>query len=494
MEDMLHEAQQLSLSEFEGIYDRLIPPNHILRKFSGLVDFAFIYDELMDKYCLDNGRNAVSPILMFKYLLLKVMYNMSDRDLVERSRYDMSFKYFLGLRPEDEVIHPSGLTKFRKLRLKDENLLDLLLKKSIQIAMEQGVIKSKTVIVDATHTKARYNQQTAYETLLGQAKLLRKTVYRVDSPDRKASFPKKVENGIVEDALAYCNELLAAIASDEALAEIPAVKEKMNLLRETVEDHAEHLAASKDKDARLGHKTADTSFFGYKTHIAMTDERIITAAVVTSGEKSDGEQLPVLIEKTREAGLEVDTVLADTAYSGRDNLKLAKSEDAPEKSFQLISKLNPVISNSIKNPERNGFTFNKDAGLFACPAGHIALRKARTGKKNGTSANQSMTYYFDAGKCRRCPYAEGCYREGSKTKTYSVTINNGLHKEQQAFQETEEFKAKARERYKIEAKNSELKRRHGYDVASSSGLGGMDIQGGTTLFVANMKRIIALMG
>ena len=73
---------------------------------------------------------------------------MSDSDLVERSRYDMSFKYFLGLRPEDDVIHPSTLTKFRKLRLQDENILDLLIQKSIQIALENKVIKSKRIIVE----------------------------------------------------------------------------------------------------------------------------------------------------------------------------------------------------------------------------------------------------------------------------------------------------------------------------------------------------------
>lgn len=417
---------------------------------------------------------------------------MSDRDLVDRSRYDMSFKYFLGLRPEDEVVHPSSLTKFRKLRLKDEKLLDMLLNKSIQIAIEKGVIKSKTVILDATHTKARYNQKTAYEILLEQAKLLRKTVYKCDSPDRKASFPKKVENGMVEDALDYCNKLLEVISSDENLAEIPAVREKLNLLRETVNDNAEHLAASKDEDARVGHKTANYSFFGYKTHIAMTDERIITAAVITSGEKGDGERLPVLIEKTRTAGIEVDTVLADTAYSGQKNLELAKSQDTPKKSFQLISKIHPVISNSINNPERDGFTFNKDAGFFTCPQGNLAIRKARTGKKNGIKS-QSMTYYFDIEKCKKCSHSEECYKAGAQSKTYSVTINNDLHKKQQAFQETAEFKAKARERYKIEAKNSELKHRYGYDVALSSGFEGMDIQGGTTLFVSNIKRIITLM-
>ena len=44
------------------------------------------------------------------------------------------------------------------------------------------------------------------------------------------------------------------------------------------------------------------------------------------------------------------------------------------------------------------------------------------------------------------------------------------------FQESGYFKEKEKERYKIEAKNSELKHRHGYDVASSSGLVGMELQ------------------
>ena len=92
-----------------------------------MVDFSFIYDELLANYCLDNGRNTVPPIRMFKYLLLKYLYNLSDNGVVERSRYDMSFKYFLDMAPEDEVINPSSLTKFRKLRLKDMNLLDMLI-------------------------------------------------------------------------------------------------------------------------------------------------------------------------------------------------------------------------------------------------------------------------------------------------------------------------------------------------------------------------------
>ncbi|SMQ87030.1 Transposase DDE domain-containing protein [Bacillus sp. OV166] len=82
---------------------------------------------------------------------------------------------------------------------------------------------------------------------------------------------------------------------------------------------------------------------------------------------------------------------------------------------------------------------------------------------------------------------------GAKSKTYSVSIKSTEHKEQEAFQNSEEFKELSRSRYKIEAKNSELKHGHGYNTASASGLFGMEIQGATTIFAVNFKRIITLL-
>ncbi len=79
----------------------------MLRKINELIDFSFIYDELLNKYCPNNGRTAESPVLMFKYLLLKTIYTVSDVDLVERTGYDMSFKYFLEMAPEEDVINSS---------------------------------------------------------------------------------------------------------------------------------------------------------------------------------------------------------------------------------------------------------------------------------------------------------------------------------------------------------------------------------------------------
>ncbi len=448
------------------------------------MDFTFIYEELEAKYCLNNGRNAIDPVRMFKYLLLKAIFELSDVDIVERSKYDLSFKYFLGMAPEDPVIDPSSLTKFRKLRLKDISLLDMLIGKTVELAIEKNILKSTSIIVDATHTKARYNQKSPREILQDQARKLRKAVYSINETV-KATMPAKNTNDTLEDEITYCQKLIAFIETESGIAQVPKVLEPLNLLKETVEDDVEQLRLTSDPDAQLGHKSADSAFFGYKTHLAMTEERIITAAVITTGEKNDGKQLQTLIEKSQAAGMQVQTVIGDTAYSEKDNLAYAKKNE-----IELVAKLNPLITQGNRKKE-DEFLFNKDAGMYVCKAGHMAIRKARQGKK-GEGKNQQDTYYFDVEKCKHCPLKEGCYKEGAKTRTYSVTIKSEEHSEQMLFQETEYFKAKSKERYKIEAKNSELKHGHGYDVATSSGLLGMQLQGAMAIFAVNLKRILKI--
>ena len=140
---MLEQQEKLILSPYIPIYDIVAPKNNLLRQINELIDFSFVYEELIHKYCLDNGRNAVSPIRMFKYLLLKSIYNFSDVDVVERSKYDMSFKYFLEMAPEEEVINSSSLTKFKKIRLQDMNLLDMLINKTVVVALDKRYYQIK---------------------------------------------------------------------------------------------------------------------------------------------------------------------------------------------------------------------------------------------------------------------------------------------------------------------------------------------------------------
>ncbi|WP_137612620.1 IS1182 family transposase [Companilactobacillus huachuanensis] len=482
---MLKRQEELKLSPYSSLYDVIVPKDNELRLLLEMVDFDFIYDELASKYCLDDGRNAVNPIQMFKYLYLKVLYNLSDRDLIKRAKTDMAMKFFLGLNPEDDVIHPSLLTKFRRQRLMDSNILDLLITKSVRVALDKELIESNKIIIDSTHTASSFNQKSPIETLRAKSKLVRKNIYRINE-DIKSELPSKNETNDLEKEKAYTDNLLKKVEEHPELMAVPAVNESFNSLKETQADIKEYQDYSKDDDAKVGHKTKDTSFFGYKTHVAMTEERIITAAIITSGEKGDGPFLQDLVDSTREHEVNVQTVIGDRAYSGKDNI-----EAAEEKKFVLVSGLHPVMSNGSRKKD-DMWDFNKDAGMFICPAGHIATRKRLEVRKDHPNYSPVMKYYFDVNKCKTCPLRESCYKN-TQSKTYSVSIQTDANKYQKDFEETEYFQKNIKTRYKIEAKNSEMKIKHGYRTTQSSGIEAMKLQGAITIFCVNMKRIQQLL-
>ena len=483
--------ESLILSPYIALYDIIIPKEHELRQLADLVDFSFVDDMLKGMYTLDNGRPGYRPQVMFKYLMLKRMYELSDRDVVKHAMTDMAYKYFLGLAPEDPVIDASSLTKFRKLRMKDESIMDKRISKSVEIALNNGIKLSKTLIVDSTHSEARYNAKSAREYLLEICKNLRKKVYAVDE-SYVEKMPKKLPNrtiGMYEDVIKYCQEVIDTVKNDENLVARPNIAENINLLQETIDDTNEELIMSKDEDAKIGHKTADTSFFGYKTHIAMTPERIITAATVTSGEKHDGKELQTLVVKMESNGVEVEAIVGDGAYSERDNIKYANEND-----IKLVSKLSNAVLNGNNNRKTKlEFYYNKDAKMYVCPNGEMAIRKEVHDKKTSDSSTYE-TYYFNVNKCMNCPLKDKCgFKDGQRTKSYSVTLKLAdLHKEHNDKQETQEYIELAKERYKIEAKNAELKNQHGYAHSSYSGLHGMTLQAGVSIFVVNLKRILRL--
>ena len=485
--------ESLILSPYIALYDIIIPKDHELRQLADLVDFSFVDDMLKGMYTLDNGRPGYRPQVMFKYLMLKRMYELSDRDVVKHAMTDMAYKYFLGLAPEDPVIEASSLTKFRKLRMKDESIMDKLISKSVEIALNNGIKLSKTLIVDSTHSEARYNAKSAREYLLEICKNLRKKVYDIDETYTE-KMPKKLTQsqiGLYENVIEYCQNVIDTVKNDESLVARPNIAENINLLQETIDDTNEELLISKDEDAKVGHKTADSSYFGYKTHIAMTPERIITAATVTSGEKHDGKELQSLVDKMESNGVEVEAIVGDGAYSERDNIKYANDNN-----IKLVSKLSNTVSlGNRKNKLDDQFYYNKDAKMYVCPNGEMAVKKAeRDKKKKHGDEPLYVTYFFDINKCKVCPLKDKCgFKDNQNSKTYSVKIKMAdIHQEHKNKQETQEYMELAKERYKIEAKNAELKNEHGYAHASYAGIHGMTLQAGVSIFVVNLKRILRL--
>ena len=58
-----------------------------------------------------------------------------------------------------------------------------------------------------------------------------------------------------------------------------------------------------------------------------------------------------------------------------------------------------MISHGFRK-EEDKFEFNKDAGMFVYPSGHMAVRKACQGKKS-QGVNRTMVYFFDVDKYQK---------------------------------------------------------------------------------------------
>ena len=121
---MLRDSGQMKLllSPYQGLYDIVVPKDYLLRRIKENIDFSFVNPMLRKQYCENFGRPAKEPEMMFKLMFLKKLYDLSDERLIGSAQTDMAYKYFLDLDPEDEIIDPSLLTKFRKTRITEDIL------------------------------------------------------------------------------------------------------------------------------------------------------------------------------------------------------------------------------------------------------------------------------------------------------------------------------------------------------------------------------------
>ena len=50
--------------------EELVPQNSLFRKIDRYINFTFIYDEVRDLYCENNGRSSVDPVVLFKLVFI----------------------------------------------------------------------------------------------------------------------------------------------------------------------------------------------------------------------------------------------------------------------------------------------------------------------------------------------------------------------------------------------------------------------------------------
>ena len=157
--------------------------------------------------------------------------------------------------------------------------------------------------MDATHVEAAVRAKSVPQILRELTKGMRKEIYKYEY-DLSEKFPDKPSlEADVEEEIAYTRRLLENIREGVVRSENEKIKEMYRRIKELLDtDEIRQIRSKDDEDARFGHKTPTQQFFGYKTHIAMSEDRIITGLKVTDGAQPDGLQLPALIENSQKNG------------------------------------------------------------------------------------------------------------------------------------------------------------------------------------------------
>lgn len=100
-------------SFFALIYERLALPDHLLRRRTATVDFAYVTDLVRDCYCPDTGRPSWDPLMLFKTVSLQFLYELSDRRVEAPVNLHLARKGLVGLRPDEKGPGHTALTCFR---------------------------------------------------------------------------------------------------------------------------------------------------------------------------------------------------------------------------------------------------------------------------------------------------------------------------------------------------------------------------------------------
>lgn len=128
-----------------------VPKDHPLRAIRKLVDQALKeLDGKFERLYADEGRTSIAPERLIRASLLQVLFTIrSERQLVEHIRFNMLYRWFVGLEMDDAVWHHATFSKNRE-RLLDESLMTSLFKSVLKIAQRHRLLSSEHFSVDGT--------------------------------------------------------------------------------------------------------------------------------------------------------------------------------------------------------------------------------------------------------------------------------------------------------------------------------------------------------
>jgi transposase len=102
--------------------ESFVPEDHPIRALRRLADLALTrLSPIFKAMYSPTGRPSIPPERLLKAMLLMAIYSIrSERQLCERLRYDLLFKFFLGLQMAEEVFDHSTFSKNRQRLLEHD--------------------------------------------------------------------------------------------------------------------------------------------------------------------------------------------------------------------------------------------------------------------------------------------------------------------------------------------------------------------------------------
>jgi transposase len=506
---MLKSGPLSPLSEADRqVFDAFVPQDHYLRQVRERIDFERFRPRLAEAYSPGMGRPAIDPVFMLKVLFLCFHYKLSDRQVMERIKTDIAFRWFLDLGRHESVPHHTEGTYFRQ-RIGTERFREVF-QDLVGLAREYGLVKDRLRLKDATHMHADAAEITP-SVLVAQVRnrllqaaaaclpaawlanqhvrleTLRQTTAEFSEPERLAA---RIEH--LRELTAAVREQLAAVptTSDgkrQRLDKTLALAD--NLLADRADPEAgDHLASAVDPDARTG--LHGRYFVGYLLDMAIdADSDIITAVNVLPGNGAEAADAIALIQQEEAAhGNDVEGMSMDGA--GYNGPVLRKLTDPNGLDLDVTVPLPQAPARATFAPERFTLTV-LESGVreLTCPAGQTTRQHYRNDKDTGDR------YVFPASKCRACPLREQCLEQPSR-KGGRTVIKNDYEAEYQrlaARAKTPAYEATRREHPKIERKLGEVVRQHGSRRSRYRGLAKALGQALLTALVVNVKRMVKLL-
>ena len=61
--------------------EEIVPEDSLFRKVDKYIDFTFIYEEVKDLYCEDNGRPSIDPVILFKLVFIQALDGIKSESI-----------------------------------------------------------------------------------------------------------------------------------------------------------------------------------------------------------------------------------------------------------------------------------------------------------------------------------------------------------------------------------------------------------------------------